>query len=539
MPLLSRLFGRKRQDDDKTPLTEWPLGAQPVGAQPPSDQSFGADPFVPYKPPADDAEIASPEERDEDAADQADAGAVPTEPESPRSETEPLAAGALPENETDHAVGLSDWETPDDAPTDRFEDQSVARDAGEGLLQVVGTENHHDVSSNGGIGGLETSSDGFSLPANELDHSEDPPFEEGMDRFGALSKESADAFTASLEPGGAFPLETADPFATPASTPVTPFNALAAAAADAFEMPIEEVADPFGISPSDLPESATEDSSASTGALFKSQTARANPFMKLVAEAHEVAEGSESPEGGPFPPASGGGKYLDLVQPAPTHDAIHLNSAAARLTTFAVPPAGAETHTLIGGKEDDLVPVIPDTEAGEAATAEIDESGIAEAAVASLKGACDFLVVRVKKLSGQDSTRVVAGLIALVGELDARYALDMGIRRRNGVEELLIDVRGKMAEGDRFILESLENGRGGLTADSFLRDLKTIAPGDRPRMLGHYVVFLTFMIKRVLHQYLRSLEEDHTRTYEISYHLDYLVEGVGDMLMKKVGAGAS
>jgi hypothetical protein len=267
--------------------------------------------------------------------------------------------------------------------------------------------------------------------------------------------------------------------------------------------------------------------------------------MKLVAEAHEVAEGSDSlgkPEEEPAPLPFKAVKHLDLVQQAPTQDAVRLTSEAARLTTFAVPPAGTEAPTLIGGKEDDLVPLIPDTEADaadEAVAAEIDESGIAEAAVASLKDACDFLVGRVKKLSTQDSTRMVAGLIALVGELDTRYAADMGIRRRNGVEDLLVDVRGRMAEGDRFILESLENGRGGLTADPFLRDLKTIAPSDRPRMLGHYVVFLTFMIKRVLHQYLRSLEEDQTRTYEISYRLDYLVEGVRDMLMKKVSAGAS
>jgi hypothetical protein len=532
MPLLSRLFGRKRQDEDKTPSTEWPLGAQPVGAQPLGDQSFGAAPFVPYKPPADDAEVASSEEREED-------GAASTEPESPRSETEPLAVVALPENEPDHTVGLPDREDPDDAPTDRFEDQSVAWATGEGLLQVVETEDHHGVSSNGSVAGFETSFDPFSLPANAPNHAEDPPFGEGMDRFGAPSQESADAFAAAIEPGGTFPPETADPFATPVSPPATPFNALAAAAADAFEMPIEEVADPFDAPPTELPESATQDSSASAGTLFKSQPARVNPFMKLLAETHEVAEGSESPKREPSPPPVAGGNHLDLVQSAPIGAAIHLNSETAWPITFAVPPVGVEARTLIGGKEDDLVPVIPDTEAGEAATAEIDESGIAEAAVASLKGACDFLVVRVKKLSGQDSTRVVAGLIALVGELDARYALDMGIRRRNGVEELLIDVRGKMAEGDRFILESLENGRGGLTADPFLRDLKTIAPSDRPRMLGHYVVFLTFMIKRVLHQYLRSLEEDHTRAYEISYHLDYLVEGVRDMLMSKVTAGAS
>ncbi len=519
MPLLSRLFGRKHQDDDKTPPTEWPLGAQPVGAQPLSDRTFGAAPLVPEEPQADSVEVEPSEPQDEDAADEADA--------------EELAEGALPKHEPTYAGDLPDREDGDGA----FETQAMPLEAGEELLEVIETDDNGDVSSNGSVTVPEAAPDAFSLLANEP-ADPDPSFGEGLDRFGALSKESADAFAVSLEPGGTFPPETADPFATPDSTPGTPFNALAAASADAFEMPIEEVTDPFGTPPNELSEPAAQDSSA--GALFKSQPARSNPFMKLVAEAHEVAEGSESPEKEPAPPLVGGGKHLDLVQPAPTYDAGRLNSEAARLTTFAVPPAGTEPHTLIGGKEDDLVPVIPDTEADEAATAEMDESGIAEAAVAALKGACDFLVVRVKKLSvQQDGTRVVAGLIALVGELDARYAADMGIRRRNGVEELLIDVRGRMAEGDRFILESLENGRGGLTADPFLRDLKTIAPSDRPRMLGHYVVFLTFMIKCVLHQYLRSLEEDQTRTYEISYHLDYLVEGVRDMLMSKVTAGAS
>ncbi len=476
MPLLSRLFGRKQHDDDKSPSAEGPLGAQPLG-----DQSVGATPLVPDESPADDAAVepgSKPllsEAREEDA----------TDDDGPESAAEPLAAVALPENEPAQAPSLPNGEEGDSA----FGSQGIPPETGEGLPAVLGTGDNHDVSSNGSVAVLETTPDRFSLRENESADNMDRAVGEGSEPFGTLSKESADAFVASIEPVGARPLETSDPFAAPEATPNAPFNALAAASADAFEMPIEKIADPFGTPPKEFPEPLAQKSSAPAGTLFKSQATRSNPFMKLVAEADE------------------------------------------------------EAHTLIGGKEDDLVPLIPDTEADEAdeaATDEIDESGIAEAAVTSLKGACDFLVVRVKKLSAQqDGTRVVAGLIALVGELDARYALDMGIRRRNGVEELLIDVRGRMAEGDRFVLESLENGRGGLTADAFLRDLKTIAPSDHPRMLGHYVVILTFMIKHVLHQYLRSLEEDQTRTYEISYHLDYLVEGVRDMLMSKVTAGAS
>jgi hypothetical protein len=506
MPLLSRLFGRKHQDDDKMPSAEWPLGAPPLG-----DRSFDAAPFVPYKPPADDAEIESGSEAalsevaEEDAADDADTKTIPTEPERTESEAEPLAAVARADDEAARALSRPDGEDAAGAS----ESQDIALEVGEGPLEVVGTDDNHEVSSNGSV--AETSFEASSLWAIEPDDDTKAP----------ADKESADAFTASGEPMGTGLVETSDLFARPASTAGAPFNALAAAASDAFEMPIEEMTDPFDTSPNDLPERTAPAGSASADTLFRSQGTRSNPFMKLVAEAHEGE-----------PVSHGGGKHLDLVQPAPAQ-------GADRLTTFAVPPAAAEPHTLIGGKEDDIVPLIPDTETGEAPVTEIDESGIAEAAVASLKGACDFLVGRVKKLSTQDGTRVVAGLIALVGELDARYALDMGIRRRNGVEELLIDVRGRMAEGDRFILESLENGRGGLTADAFLRDLKTIAPGDRPRMLGHYVVFLTFMITRVLHQYIQSLEEDQTRTYEISYHLDYQVEGVRDMLMSKVTAGAS
>lgn len=227
-----------------------------------------------------------------------------------------------------------------------------------------------------------------------------------------------------------------------------------------------------------------------------------------------------------------GRKHLDLVHTsnAPIEAAAPEDPVAAEPETV-VAPAG---KTLIGGKEEDLVPLIPDTEADVAGSGDLDETGLAEAAVESLKSASELLVARVNKLRGQESAPIISGLITLIGELDTRYAHDMGIMRRNGLEDVLLDVRGTMAEGDRFVLESLENGRGGLTADPFLRDLRTIAPGDRPRLLGHYVTFLCFMIQRVLHQYLRPLEEDETRTYEISYRLDYLIEGVRDMLLARV-----
>ncbi|HVA92780.1 MAG TPA: hypothetical protein VNL71_23410 [Chloroflexota bacterium] len=245
-------------------------------------------------------------------------------------------------------------------------------------------------------------------------------------------------------------------------------------------------------------------------------------------------ESPEEFEDTPLPLSVSGRKHLDLVPPNEPREA----TAPADLEVEDSPELAFSTpKTLIGGKEDDLVPLIPNTEADTAGSGELDETGIAEAAVESLKSASEFLVSRVTKLRAvPDPLQVVPGLIALIGELDARYTRDMGIMRRNGLEDVLQDVRRVMAEGDRFVLESLENGRGGLTADAVTRDLRTIAPGDRPRMLGHYITFLTFMIQRVLHQYLRALEEDETRTYEISYRLDYLIEGVRDILLARVAA---
>ncbi|MGH2409087.1 MAG: hypothetical protein ACRDGS_01845 [Chloroflexota bacterium] len=229
-----------------------------------------------------------------------------------------------------------------------------------------------------------------------------------------------------------------------------------------------------------------------------------------------------------------GRKHLDLVQSPEPREAPALETPVP-----ALEPGSPIPKTLIGGKEDDLVPLIPDTEADVAGSGELDDTGTAEAAVESLKSASEFLVARVNSLRAlSDPSQIVPGMITLVGELDARYTRDMGITRLNGLEDVLRDIRRLMAEGDRFILESLENGRGGLSADTVTRDLRTIAPGDRPRMLGHYVTVLAFTIQRVLHQYLRPLEEDETHTYEISYRLDYLVEGVREILLAKVAAPA-
>ena len=256
--------------------------------------------------------------------------------------------------------------------------------------------------------------------------------------------------------------------------------------------------------------------------------------------AHPPADPAPPPEPprdlekGPLPLSGSARKHLDLVQPPEPREAPALE------TPLPGPEPGSPIpKTLIGGKEDDLVPLIPDTEADVAGSGELDETGTAEAAVEALKSASEFLVARVNALRAlSDSARIVPGMIALVGELDARYTHDMGVTRRNGLEDVLQDIRRRVAEGDRFVLESLENGHGGLTADAVTRDLRTIAPSDRPRMLGHYVTVLAFMIQRVLHQYLRPLEEDETRTYEISYRLDYLVEGVRDILLARVTAPA-
>lgn len=194
-----------------------------------------------------------------------------------------------------------------------------------------------------------------------------------------------------------------------------------------------------------------------------------------------------------------------------------------------------ESKTLIGGKEADLVPVIPNTVVDISEETDLDEESMTVATVEALKGACELTVARVNSIRKmQDGTQIIAGLIALVSELDVRYARDWGIVRRNGLEEVLIEVRESVVEGDRFILESLENGRGGLTADVFLRDLRTIAQADRPRMVASYAMFLVFVLKCVLRQYLRPLENDQVRLRDLGRRLDYLIDGIRDTLLARI-----
>ena len=196
----------------------------------------------------------------------------------------------------------------------------------------------------------------------------------------------------------------------------------------------------------------------------------------------------------------------------------------------------APDRTLIGGEEADLVAVIPNTEMDALEQHDhLDEEGIDVATVDALMAACTLMVTRVNVIRrAQDGTQIISGLISLVSDLDTQYASDWGVLRRNGLEDVLTEVRHAIAEGDRFILESLENGRGGLTAEVFLRDLRTIAPSDRPRMITNYAMFLVFVTKCVLRQYLRPLEHDPARLRDVTRRLDYLVDGVRDTLLGRV-----
>jgi hypothetical protein len=169
---------------------------------------------------------------------------------------------------------------------------------------------------------------------------------------------------------------------------------------------------------------------------------------------------------------------------------------------------------------------------------ELDDETVAVATVEALKGACDLMVGHVKPICAMhDGGQIIAALVALVGELDARYAEDWGVVRRDGLEEVLAQVRGTVAEGDRFILESLENGHGGLTADAFVRDIRTVAQGDRPRMVASYAIFLVGVSRCVLRQYLKPLESDQARLRDISLRLDYLIDGVREVLITRINAG--
>lgn len=164
---------------------------------------------------------------------------------------------------------------------------------------------------------------------------------------------------------------------------------------------------------------------------------------------------------------------------------------------------------------------------------DIAEEAPLAAAVTKLQGACRELVDRIYKIRAMKSNnlQIIGALVELVNDLDARYATDSGTTRQNGMEELLIEVRRTVTEGDRFILESLENGRGGVTITPFERDLKTIAKADQPRIVMAYATFLLFMITQELYRYLQPLAKDEWRMREVKAHLDYLLDGVRQTLV--------
>jgi hypothetical protein len=214
----------------------------------------------------------------------------------------------------------------------------------------------------------------------------------------------------------------------------------------------------------------------------------------------------------------------------------HVDDRAARVMESGAPTV-PESKTLIGGKEKDIVPLIPDTRP-DVESYEVDDETVTEAAVEALRAACDLMVSHVNRIrTTQDGSQVIVGMIVLIGELDARYADDWGIVRRNGMEELLNQVRGTITEGDRFILESLENGRGGLTADAFVRDLRTVGESDRRRMVAQYAIFLIVIMRCVLRQYLLPLESNQMQLRDLSHRLDYLIDGVREALVSHISAG--
>jgi hypothetical protein len=182
-------------------------------------------------------------------------------------------------------------------------------------------------------------------------------------------------------------------------------------------------------------------------------------------------------------------------------------------------------------------PPLVATTAGAATTflPDVGEEAPLAAAVTKLQGACRELVDRIYKIRAmKNGLQIIGALVELVNDLDARYATDTSTTRQNGLEGLLVEVRRNVTEGDRLILESLENGRGGLTIAAFERDLKTIAKGDQPRILIAYASFLVFMITRELHRYLQPLAKDEWRMREVTARLDYLLDGVRETLVARL-----
>ena len=227
---------------------------------------------------------------------------------------------------------------------------------------------------------------------------------------------------------------------------------------------------------------------------------------------------------------------LIAAEPVPAAREADAESPSNQVPTPLPDPPVPAASTMIGGDEADLVPLIPNTKP-EAESAELDDETVAEATVEALRGACNLLVEGVGRLRHiTDGGKFISAMIAVVAELDARYAQDWGIVRHNGLEELLNEVRAALAEGDRFILESLESGHGGLTDQAFMRDLKTVGLKDRPRIVAEYAIFLVFVYRCVLLQYMRPLEGDPRRRDDVVARLDYLIDGVREVLIQHVNS---
>jgi hypothetical protein len=258
----------------------------------------------------------------------------------------------------------------------------------------------------------------------------------------------------------------------------------------------------------------------------------ASPFAARTTSALSAKIGGVAAEHEPAPPSE--------PNPAPQPEPPISSMYRGRMPDFPTAenvPSSTPSKTLIGGREADIVPLIPDTRV-EVESQELDDEAVASATVEALRGACDLMVMRVNKIQTlQDGGQIITALIALVLELDARYADDWGIVRRNGVREVLDQIYDAIAEGDRFILESLENGRGGLTSEEFVRDLRTVAESDRPRIVTEYSNFLVFVIRGVLRQYLRPLDNDQMRLRDVSRRLDFLIDGVREVLSTRINRG--
>jgi hypothetical protein len=222
----------------------------------------------------------------------------------------------------------------------------------------------------------------------------------------------------------------------------------------------------------------------------------------------------------------------------PTEPATEAPFSVPWLVEDATGPSAAEDTIEVPRATGPLeAPPLGGIEPGAATTflPNIVEEAPLAAAVTRLQGACRELVDRTYKIRAmKNGLQIIGALIEVVNDLDARYATDTNTTRQNGMEGLLVDVRRSVTEDDRLILESLENGRGGLTIALFERDLKTIAKADQPRILIAYATFLMFMVTRALHRYLQPLAMDGWRMREVAARLDYLLDGVRETLVARL-----